>query len=91
MTEVPGMRPMRSFRDVHHRLTLVYATLSPEDEKRGADFREVRNACQLGLREAAARLGISAVELGECERGVRRFDLAEALALLATAREGEDG
>lgn len=39
--------------------------------KSGDQMRENRVARGVSLREEAARLGISAVELGEMERGIR--------------------
>jgi hypothetical protein len=43
--------------------------------KRGEEFRKYRvTGCGIGLREAAKRWGIKAVELSEIEQGIRQTD-----------------
>lgn len=80
-TSVPEKRPTRIVQGFHGTLEL-YAPLSDEHEQRGAKLLEARMALDIGVRDAAARLGLDPFEYAECERGVRDFDLTEALALL---------
>lgn len=80
-TSVPAERPRRTFMSMHGE-TSCFDSLSPDHVRRGETLRDFRTAQQLPLGAAARMLGISVVMYSECERGVREFDLREALKLL---------
>lgn len=58
------------------------------DEPRGKALRDLRVACGLGLREAAAILGIRAVRLSNVESGSERFVRDEAYDEAARLMDG---
>jgi hypothetical protein len=80
-TSVPDERPTRTVHGLHGTLEL-YVELSPEHAKRGEQLRGLRCELHLTLQKAAALLGLSIVDLSECERGVRDFSIEEASTLL---------
>lgn len=60
----------------------TYAELSEEHRRNGGRIRDGRAGRGLSLRDGAQLLGISIVELAECERGVREIDYEEVLRRL---------
>jgi|GEM_PF-6491014 len=60
----------------HHDVWIP--TYPPESVLLGGLLRELRIARSIGLRDAANRLGMSAVMLSQLERGVREFVDQEA-------------
>jgi hypothetical protein len=80
-TSVPAERPRKTFMSAHG-LTECFDALSADHARCGETLRDFRTAQQMPLGAAARRLGITVVMYSECERGVREFDLREALKLL---------
>lgn len=80
-TWVPDIRPRRIAHTLHGDVE-IYAELSAEDMHNGRQFRHARSEIGMTLGLAAWLLGLTTVELSECERGIRRFVLEEALAML---------
>ena len=86
-TWTPSVRPKRVMVTLHGDVE-TFAPISLACRMSGQSLREHRTMRGLGLRDAAQLLGLGAVELGECERGVRGFDLAQALFLLDQRKTG---
>lgn len=84
-TKVPEPRPTRWIDAVSGPVE-VFAPLSLEDARRGDALRKLRMGMHLSLSEASRLLGIGIVEVSECERGVRTFELHEAEQLLTRQR-----